>query len=328
MRSKKIKSMANPHKNALTRECFIQRAVEVHGGLFDYSLVEYKNIDTRIKIVCKLHGVFQTTPYRHLKGVCCHICSGPKHRGFLENAKKSCLGTDGFIERAMKVHGDKYDYSRVEYVNNRRKVEVCCPVHGPFHQTPDNHMKGVGCPGCKFEKTGPLFLSYLKKLNSKVKKTFTQDMIKIHGDKYDYSETVYEKWDKTIKILCPMHGPFFQTANNHRAGRGCPQCATSGFDGTIPAILYYFEINRGEGIPPLYKIGVTNRTVKERYALKRDRRKIKIIKIWEYPLGYEARRMEQEIINLHKEKLYQGEPPLDEVGVAEIFTEDILRLTT
>ena len=316
--------MRKPHKNAHTREQFIEKAVAVHGGLYDYSMVEYVNTDTKIKIVCKLHGIFETTPYRHLKGVLCHTCTGPNYRGF--SVRHKSLGKEKFIEKSRGVHGDKYGYSKVVYKNNREKVEIICPNHNSFFQTPDNHMKGVGCPGCKFEKTGAIFASHVKSVNEKKKLSFIEDMKKIHGDKYDYSETVYERWDKTVKIICPVHGPFFPTANNHRIGSGCPQCAPSGFDGTIPAILYYFEIDRGDEGYPLYKIGVTNRTVQERYALDRDRRKIKIIKIWEYPLGSEARKMEQKIINLHKDKLYQGDPPLDGVGIAEIFAEDILGL--
>ena len=312
------------HPKAYTTDSFIEKVKKAHGDRFDYSLVDYKNIDTKVDILCPEHGIFQTTPYRHMKGVICQQCAGPNYRGLLEHGKKTRLGKEEFIKRAKAKHGEKYDYSKVVYVNNREKVEIICPIHGSFFQPPDNHMKGVGCPGCKFDKTTPLLALSAKKRQREKKFAIVGELKKIHNNKYDYSRVKYKSWDGSIEIVCPVHGVFNQTVNNHRQGRGCPKCAPSGFDEKIPAILYYIKITLDDR--QLYKIGITNRTVEKRYPLVRDREKIEIIKTWEYPLGSEARKMERKIIRAHKEKLYFGELPLDRVGIAEIFTEDVLML--
>ena len=121
-----------------------------------------------------------------------------------------------FIEKARQIHNDKYDYSKVNYVNSRTKVCIICPTHGEFWQTPHNHLKGYGCAECGKEK------SHLSKMT-------TEDFIvkskEIHGNKYDYSKACYKTCDTKVCIICPEHGEFWQTPSNHINGRGCPKCA-------------------------------------------------------------------------------------------------------
>ena len=121
-----------------------------------------------------------------------------------------------FIKRAKEIHGDKYDYSLVDYVNAKTKVEIICPMHGKFEQIPYNHLSGKGCKECGHIENGRnrsiTFEKFLKK--AKV----------VHGDKYDYSKSKVENYRTKIEIICKIHGSFFQTPNNHLSGKGCKEC--------------------------------------------------------------------------------------------------------
>ncbi len=122
----------------LTAEEFIRRAREIHGDRYDYSLVEYRNIDTSVKIICPEHGVFKQRPYDHLNQKGCSGC-----------ANNQQLTTEEFITHAREIHGDRYDYSLVEYVSNKIIVKIICPEHGIFKQRPDMHLhQKQGCPQC------------------------------------------------------------------------------------------------------------------------------------------------------------------------------------
>lgn len=293
---------------------------------YDYSLVDYKNIDTDIKIVCPTHGIFTTTPYRHMNGVGCQKCAGPKYRELLKSTEKSRLTKKEFLRRCIKAHGHKYDYSLVDYKNNLKKIKIICPIHGVFEQVPDNHFRGHGCQKCYLEKSSAVLVESTRKKSEQVGKDFIKKAERIHaGKNYDYSQVVYEKWDKPVKIICPIHGPFYQTPNNHKAGAGCNICSLGGFNPQKAGTLYYLRIVSNQFGYPLYKIGITNRTVEDRYR-GCDLKKITTIKTWEYPLGEDAFKMERKIINLYKNHLYQGVPPLNGVGISEIFVDDVLSL--
>ncbi len=123
------------------------------------------------------------------------------------------LTTKEFIKKAREVHGDKYDYSKVEYVKSKEKVNIICPEHGEFSQTPQKHLYGQGCPQC----------------GNKPKIT-TEEFIKkareVHGDRYDYSKVVYVDAQTDVCIICRQHGEFWQRPSHHTDGRGCKKCAT------------------------------------------------------------------------------------------------------
>ena len=120
-----------------------------------------------------------------------------------------------FLEKARKVHGDKYDYSKVEYVNCKTKVCIICPIHGEFWQTPDNHLQGKGCKECSFSKI-PL---------RKTTEQFIEEARKVHGNKYDYSKTIYNGIKEKVIITCPIHGDFEIIADYHLSKNvGCPKC--------------------------------------------------------------------------------------------------------
>lgn len=121
------------------------------------------------------------------------------------------LKTDEFIKKAREVHGDKYDYSKVEYVNNHTKVCIICPKHGEFWQVPNSHLNGNGCPVC----VG------LKRLT---KEDFINRANRVHNYKYDYSNCNFISTHFKVDIICPIHGTFSQLPKNHLKGQGCPEC--------------------------------------------------------------------------------------------------------
>ena len=127
--------------------------------------------------------------------------------------------TEQFVEKARKVHGNRYDYSKVVYINNRTKVIIICPEHGEFKQTP-NHLLGrkTGCPKCS------KILGNQKHI--KTTDWFIEAARKVHGDLYDYSLSEYKGTKEPVKIICKKHGIFFQKPNYHLSGNGCPKCNT------------------------------------------------------------------------------------------------------
>jgi len=180
----------------MSKEEFIKKAKEIHKNRYDYSLVEYKNNHTKVKIICPEHGIFEQNPYSHLKG-----CN------YFINKK---LNTEEFIKKSREIHKNKYDYSLVKYVNANTKVKIICPEHGVFEQIPYSHLKGLNCLYC------------VKTIDTK---TFIEKSKKIHKNKYDYSLVKFNKSNIKIEIICPEHGIFKQTPNNHLCGFGCPSCA-------------------------------------------------------------------------------------------------------
>jgi len=291
-------------KEITTKE-FIRRARKVHNNIYDYSKVKYVNSTTKVTIICRKHGEFQQYQYNHLKGTGCPKCSGNRR-----------LTTKEFIDQSRAVHGDKYDYSKVKYIRSADKVDIICPVHGLFKQKPNAHLAGVGCPICGNE------------LISKSKRLSLEEFIKrakaAHGNKYDYSKANYIDATTKVTIICPEHGEFKQAAGTHFLGSGCPQCAVSGVDLSAPGILYYLRIDTRTH--RLWKIGITNRSVGERF-IGRDLKNISVIKVWQYRHLRDAYTEEQEILQAHMQWLYTGyDEPLSKGGNTELFTRDVLGL--
>ena len=182
-----------------TTEKFIEKARKVHGDKYDYSLVEYIGCMDKVKIICSKHGVFEQVASTHLSGSGCVNC--PR--------KKST--TEKFIEKARKLHGDKYDYSLVNYISAVDKVQIICAEHGVFEQVASTHLSGSGCVKCS--------------KNLITKKQFIEKAREVHGDKYDYSLTEFTNWNSKTKIICPEHGEFEQVPSTHlRGGNGCKGC--------------------------------------------------------------------------------------------------------
>ena len=136
----------------LTCEEFIRKANAVHKNRYDYSLVEYSNTCSLIKIKCPVHDVFEQIPHNHLQGQGCSSCSHNKK-----------LNTDSFVERARYIHQNRYDYSQLKYKNMYSMIKIGCPIHGEFRQRANNHINGQGCPICKESKGEKLIRNWLTK---------------------------------------------------------------------------------------------------------------------------------------------------------------------
>jgi len=120
-----------------SKEYFIEKSKINHRNKYDYSLVKYINNRTKVKIICPVHGVFEQTPFKHVNRGC-QLCGG---------TSKNTI--DNFIEKAKKIHNNKYDYSLVEYINNKSNIKIICKEHGIFEQTPSKHINSKqGCPIC------------------------------------------------------------------------------------------------------------------------------------------------------------------------------------
>lgn len=199
---------------------FIYESMKVHNDFYDYSLVDYKNMKTKVKIICPVHGVFEQKPESHLKGHGCIKCMADENK----KTKKD------FIERAINIHGDKYDYDKVVYIRNNIKVIITCKVHGDFDQNPSNHLSGQGCPYCKIENSKLTKCDFIRR--SKI----------IHQNYYDYSLVEYINNYTKVKINCPEHGVFEQIPNFHLLGQGCPSCKKSIMENKISCILNEMNI--------------------------------------------------------------------------------------
>lgn len=200
----------------LTTEEFIEKARNVHGDKYDYSLVDYKNIRSKIKIVCKKHGMFEQQADAHNNGQGCRKCYDENQR----------MSHQYFIQNSIKKHKNEYDYSLVNYINNDTKIKIICKKHGEFEQTPANHLYyGNGCKICRNESQTLSTQDFIKKSNA------------IHDNKFNYSLVNYENLSKKVKIICPVHGEFLQLASNHVSGYGCPKCNSSKLENTVRSYL-------------------------------------------------------------------------------------------
>lgn len=126
------------------------------------------------------------------------------------------LTIEDFIEKAKKIHGNRYDYSKVDYVNNTTKVEIICPIHGSFWPTPARFLAGSNCQKCSNKKNADV--------TGLTQKQWLEKAKEIHGDKYNYFLLDYKNSRSKVKIVCPKHGVFEQLANSHLQGCGCPKC--------------------------------------------------------------------------------------------------------
>jgi very-short-patch-repair endonuclease len=187
-----------------TNNEFINECISIHADLYDYSLVNYINNKTKVKIICKEHGIFEQTAKDHLN-------------------KCRSNNTNNFISRSKDIHSNLYDYSLVNYINNKTKVKIICKEHGIFEQNPSNHLLGSGCPTCSHIRYNT--------------KSFIKKSIDIHSDLYNYKDLVFTSIIDDVNIICKKHGMFKQKAYTHIAGHGCPKCCTSKGELSVEYIL-------------------------------------------------------------------------------------------
>lgn len=222
-------------------DVFIYKAKQAHGDRFDYSLTNFEHSQKYITVVCYEHGQFLQKPSNHLNGHGCPACVGRepltdssqarkllfcgKHSrkyssdlGCKLCAKESLKSTkETFLLEAEAIHGNKYDYSRVEdFTTKTEKITIVCPEHGEFRQRVSEHLKGKNCSQCAY------------KLLTKTTEEFIEEAKVIHGETYDYSLVKYVHCDTPIEIICKEHGAFLQKPSFHISGggHGCKLCST------------------------------------------------------------------------------------------------------
>lgn len=180
------------------RKFNFKKAEFVHESKYDYSKVVYKNVETKVIIICPIHGEFEQTPYKHIN--CkqgCPSCRGKR----IANSKKADI--NDLIERSNIIHGKKYDYSKVVYTNMHTKVCIICPLHGEFFQNFNNHLLNKnGCPSCGFNvsKSGT---EWLDKIG--VPHKFREKHLKI--DKNTFFKV--DALDRKNKIVYEYFGNFW-----------------------------------------------------------------------------------------------------------------------
>jgi hypothetical protein len=172
----------------LDKDEFIAKAKLIHGDKYDYSKVLYRKTTEKVEIVCKTHGSFWQTPANHFHKILKQGC--PKCAGNVQ------LSTDEFIKRAKEIHGNRYDYSKSEYLDSKTKITIKCIIHGNFYSNSSNHFKGKGCPKCKHRISKPE-IKWLDNLN--IPKEYRQKcLIMKSGKRYEVdafnpvTNTVYE----------------------------------------------------------------------------------------------------------------------------------------
>lgn len=199
-------------------QVFVEKSKKVHGNFYDYSNVEYDGANKKVEIICPTHGGFQQTPSMHTQGNGCPDCYNERRK-----ARGEIWANDAaklFAQKAELIHGNKFDYSKANYIRSGLPVEIICPIHGSFFQAPGTHLQGVGCNACKEDA----HRAKMSSVKSKAASTFEDRAKKLHHQKYDYSKTNYIDADTKLIITCKMHGDFRQSPNKHLAGQGCPKC--------------------------------------------------------------------------------------------------------
>lgn len=288
----------------LTTEEFIEKAKIIHEDKYDYSKTKYLHSLKNITITCSVHGDFEQLPSNHLQGSICKMCAIEARTNSIQE----------FIDKANKRHNHKYNYSKVSYINNKTNVTIICPVHGIFEQTPNTHLRGGECPECGRIKSDTN--------RRKTTEEFIEKSKTVHGNKYDYSITNYTTSKDEVTVICKEHGEFTKLASSHLSGQGCPECATHGFKQNSPAILYYLRVTTSKG-ENLYKIGITNRSVNERFNIE-ELSKIEVLIQEKFKIGRDAYLKEQGILEKYKDFQYKG-PSVLVNGNTELFTKNVLK---
>lgn len=267
---------------------------------------------TPINFICEIHGVFESTANRLLntKHSPCPKCSS-------EIISKAQVGDkESFIAKAFIKYGDKYGYDKVEFKALREDVLIYCNTHRDYFKINANNFLysvKVGCPECIKDA----------RENTKLEKTeeFLKSLYATHNDTYDLSKVVYRGWKEPIEVVCKEHGSWFPTAGNFGRGSGCPTCSELSKSMRYrdePTLFYIFKIG------DLYKIGITTKSVSERYLGKdlntKQFEEIEIKFEHLFDTGYPAFRLEQHLRSKYKKFLYKGDSPFRVTGVSELLT--------
>jgi len=198
-------SSCSKENKKLNKRDIMRRFELAHGNVYSYPEFNNDTIFDYIKIICPKHGEFSQKIELHLKGHGCTKCANESGR----------LTKEKFIKKAQEIYGNKYDYSKVNYINNTTPITITCKKHGDFQLKPAYHLYNSECKICSKERYNSVYLDKFKKKANE-----------IHNSKYNYSKSTYEASFKSTTIICPTHGEFQQVINDHLQGCGCPSCAS------------------------------------------------------------------------------------------------------
>lgn len=299
----------------LTTEEFIRRAVNTHGDVYDYSLSEYTGAQEEVNIFCKRHEkYFLQRANDHNRGSNCPDCA--------RYTMGKRLTEEEFIDKSKEIHKDLYEYDKVDYINNRTKVEIFCKsCRVYFFQTPDANLRGCGCKKCGISKQ--------TQSRSKTKEQFVEDANKVHSGLYEYSLVEYTNNTTNVKILCKKHGLFTQNPSSHIIGQGCPHCAKEEAGGWRRSdwikkangrVCTFYTIRCFNEEEEFYKIGRTMNSIGRRYNSNK-------MMPYNYEILSEIKGEAGSIWDLERDekkklKKFHYEPKIDFSGsVTECFTD-------
>ena len=202
-KSENMRKLKTKPKNQLEKEFN-----RIHNNFYTYDWSTYTNSFIKMRIICPIHGEFYQIPNDHKKHCGCRECYK------LNQSKLLITPFDELVEIFNAIHNYKYDYTKCQYKNQQTKIEIICPDHGSFFQSPIMHKSGQGCPNCDLERKKQVtpFNKALNILND------------VHNNKYTYDEFTYTNMSSKIRIICPIHGEFWQNIQNHKNGQGCSLC--------------------------------------------------------------------------------------------------------
>lgn len=206
---------------------FILEANERHENKYSYLKAVYINTSSKLIISCASHGDFSMTPNNHLQKHGCPKCGSNSAKCSLR------MDLDTFIFKADKVHNTKYTYPKQEYINNKERIVINCPIHGDFLQRPDDHLSGHGCISCANEDHRLGLEEFIRR------------SVIIHKNLYKYPPQEYVTSSTKVLIICKEHGEFKQTPNSHLKGHGCPTCASLKKDSKAEREINKFILDLG-----------------------------------------------------------------------------------
>jgi very-short-patch-repair endonuclease len=283
----------------------------VHGNKYDYSLVDYITVHKKVTIICPTHGKFEQSPNNHRKGMGCPECGKTKSKNSNELNENRKDKNSTFIDKANKIHGNKYDYSLVNYQKFKNKVKIVCLTHGVFEQSPTYHLQGQGCPECGRVNSNMSLLGSSSSPKSKnnvvnllAKNNFINKANILHNSKYTYHNSMYINNHTKVIITCPVHGNFIQLPSDHLAGKGCKSCGiiqtkaelelVNWFNGLgVTTVHHYKDKYEIDILLPEYNIGIEYNGLHWHSELYKDKnyhynkskhfksQGIRIIHIWE-----------------------------------------------
>jgi very-short-patch-repair endonuclease len=197
-------------------ESFVKRLKEIYGDKYDYSKTIFTNYDSNVIVICKIHGEFEIKPHSLISQV-----------GDCSKCNMGILTNELFIKKSIEKHGNKYDYSEVNYIDNKQKVKIKCLEHGYFEISPSNHLKGLTCIRCVNKFIG--------------KKMTTEEFIiranYIHNNEFNYDNVKYVNTNTKVIITCKTHGDFEMQPNNHLNGQKCSKCSNNNFRYTTETFI-------------------------------------------------------------------------------------------